>query len=136
MIFDIVFYEDLYVEPDEVVCSYHNVTPTVTDSGIIYYSETLDEYFSLMYFEVSELSPPCILSDGWISIQAVYGDECQFVWRISLEGNSQSYVVFNFNSIRLFYDFCFVFKTDVPEMITLDGSSTGYMEKNKTIQLW
>jgi hypothetical protein len=99
--------------------------------------KTLDEYFSLMYFEVSELSPPCILSDGWISIQAVDGDECTFVWRVSREGNLQSYVGVDFYSIRLLRnsDFCFVLRTDVPEMKTLDGSSTGYYgeEQNYTI---
>jgi len=134
MIFDVVFYEDLNGEPGEVVCSYHDVTPTITDSGLVYYSQTLDDYFSLMYFEVSELSPPCMLSNGWISIQAVDGDECMFVWRISLEGNSQAYIGQRILDTDLVnYDFCFVLRTtDEPEMITLDGPVTGNYGEEQT----
>ncbi len=92
MRFNIVFYEDNEGKPGEVVCSYVNVLPSYTKTGIMYFDPELpEEIFELFYFE-THLDPCCELSSGWVSIQAIYSpDDSGFSWIESPMGNGGSF---------------------------------------------
>jgi len=93
MTFDITFYEDNNSMPGDIVCSYDDVSPTITPTNIKYdWSEVpgLDIY-EMHYFEV-ELSPCCNMSDGWVSIVGTGSDnDCFFSFLCSPDGNSIAY---------------------------------------------
>jgi hypothetical protein len=72
MTFNIVFYEDDNGEPGDVVCSYIDVIPLFTRTGIMYdYPDEPEGPYEMYYFE-TQLDPCCELSEGWVSIQSIY----------------------------------------------------------------
>jgi hypothetical protein len=140
MTFDIIFYEDYNGEPDldTVLFSYTDVIPEITDTGLSYLRTggSDDIYVNLYQFKISQLTPPCTLSDGWISIRGVDGDDCWFFWQESLEANNKFYYGSDkYNFIPWSGDFSLIFKTAVPETITFDGPKSGIIgeEQNYTI---
>ena len=70
-VFTITLYEDDGTgKPGDIVCTYENVMPIITGTGIMYEFPSHPEVegiFELYYYEAS-LSSSCNLSDGWISI--------------------------------------------------------------------
>ena len=75
MDFEIKFYQNAAGTPGAEVCS-HMVTLSGTDTGLVYpgaINWTLFEYSATF-------NSCCNLTDGWISIQAVGGASCWFLW--------------------------------------------------------
>jgi len=91
MTFNIVLYEDYNGKPGKVVCSYVDVLPSYTETGIMYTNPDYpEEIFELFYFK-THLNPCCELSAGWISIQAIYSPtDSGFSWIESPMGNGGS----------------------------------------------
>jgi len=83
--FQIKFYLDSGGMPGTVAYQYDNVVPIITDLGP--YS-----WLWLWYFEVPELLPCAVMSNGWVSIKSMahpYG--CVFLWLNSPMGDYSSY---------------------------------------------
>ena len=70
--FIIGFHEDAGGVPGATVCSY-TVTATRTPTGIFYLGAELNEYSAA-------LAAPCVLVNGWISIEGRGDPECWFLW--------------------------------------------------------
>jgi len=106
MTVDITFYEDDGGEPGAIFCSYDDVIPEYTLTGIMYdYTEFPNGPFELIYFEY-ELNTCCNLSDGWFSIQSIDSDnDCSFCWFESPDGND----IIIQNSIQRTTDVAFIF---------------------------
>jgi hypothetical protein len=94
-VFTITFYlDDGTGKPGDVVCSYENVMPTITETGIIYeYIDDpnyVEEPFMLYYFE-TQLPTCCNLEEGWISIVKTYSpNDCNGGLFESQDGNGRS----------------------------------------------
>ena len=86
MTFNIAFYPDEGGMPGAAVCTYTDVLPTVTSTGIFYAG-----LYEMWYWEIPSLDPCCNLIDGWVSIQSQMNDnDCAFLWASSPQGNGQS----------------------------------------------
>jgi hypothetical protein len=71
------------------ICSYTTV-PMITDTGHDYWSYGV--LYRLYYFEVDNLAPCCVLSQGWVSIQSLPNEEdCAFLWMNSPQGDILAY---------------------------------------------
>ncbi len=91
MTFDIIFFEDEDGMPGNVSCSYDDISPIITPTGIMYdYPDEFPEGpFELYYFE-ADLNPCCNLSNGWVSIIKKYSpNDCTFGWHESPDGNDK-----------------------------------------------
>jgi hypothetical protein len=135
MIFDIIFYGDNNGKPGSEVFVYNDLTAEITDTGIEYVRTGGDEdlYLNLYRFEVTELTPPCTLSNGWISIRGVDGDDEWFFWQESFEGNIQLLHGHDFDDLDTWdADLSLVFRTAVPETITFDGPDEGNYGEEQT----
>jgi subtilisin family serine protease len=126
MTFNIVFYENNNGRPGEMVQTYVNMLPSITDTGIIYTNPDIpNEFFELFYFEV-DLDPSCELSAGWVSIQAIYSPtDSGFSWIESLEGNKELLQYGYGQWLNDTYDFAFMLTDSdgapVPDL-NCDGS--------------
>jgi hypothetical protein len=88
MTFDIIFYEDNDSTPGEIFCTYTNIKPSITATGIMYPE---NPPFELYFFECN-LSSSCNLSTGWISIFSLGSDnDCDFFWLDSLSGYGNAF---------------------------------------------
>ncbi|MFA5251340.1 MAG: hypothetical protein WC454_01995 [Phycisphaerae bacterium] len=85
--FEIVFYEDNAGQPGSAVCSYE-VTADVIPTGMFY---NLIGLIQLNYYSVSNLSPCCLLTDGWVSITGKGDTDCGFLWITSGTGDGISW---------------------------------------------
>jgi hypothetical protein len=89
MAFDIIFYPDIGGLPDtsNPACVYTNVTPTMTNTGLLYAG-----FASLWRFDLI-LNPCCNLTSGWVMIQGVSvgSPDCRFLWLSSPFGDGDSY---------------------------------------------
>ena len=85
MTFNIAFYSNDNGDPGDVVCSYSDISPEITDTGILY----IDMWGVWpLYFFKYDLDSPCGLSEGWVSIQSTGSDyDCIFWWMSSSDGN-------------------------------------------------
>jgi len=120
MTVDITFYEDNGGEPGAIFCSYDNVVPEYTPTGIMYdYPEFPNGPFELIYFEY-ELDTWCNLSDGWFSIQSIDSDnDCSFGWFESPDGND----IIIQNSIQRPTDVAFIFTDGEESAIDINVKS-------------
>ncbi len=83
--FNVAFYEDDGGVPGAMVCTYTDLTPTITGTGLFYAG------FEMYYWEVLSLDPCCTLGDGWVSIQSQMNtNDCAFLWHSSPEGDGES----------------------------------------------
>ena len=82
--FKIKFYHDNAGSPGAEACSY-TVTAQKTDTGLKYEGNafTLYEYSAV-------LTPCCVLTSGWVSIQGFGDPDCWFFWMSSGVGDGQS----------------------------------------------
>jgi hypothetical protein len=78
--FNIAFHENAGGVPGAPVCSY-TVTATRTPTGIFYLGAELNEYST-------GLPVPCVLVNGWISIEGLGDPECWFLWMSAGVGTS------------------------------------------------
>jgi hypothetical protein len=85
---NIKFYPAYGDHPDiySPACEY-TVQPEITNTGVYY-----EDVFELVEYHVT-LDEPCMMTDGWFSIQGVQneGDVCIFLWSASTSGNFLSY---------------------------------------------
>jgi hypothetical protein len=89
MTFNITFYEDNDSMPGDMICSYVDVEPSITATGILY-AEGYN-YLELYFFEY-DLEPCCELSDGWVSVFQTGSDNgCIFCLMQSLDGDGAAY---------------------------------------------
>ncbi len=71
-VFYIDFHKDAGGIPGELICSY-KLDVTRTPTGLDYEGTELNEYSVI-------LPEPCVLTNGWISIQGIGDPECWFLW--------------------------------------------------------
>jgi hypothetical protein len=89
--FNITFYENDGDLPGAVVCSYSDIVPSVTPTGIIYDHPEPYFDFEVYYFSDVELNPCCDLTEGWVSIYSTYSPhDCILGWAESPDGNSNA----------------------------------------------
>jgi hypothetical protein len=85
MLFDIIFYEDDGGAPGAAVCTYSGVSPTF---------EVYDVFagaYTGYHWSVDVLDPPCVLEEGWVSIQSVSSpNDCSFLWSGSPDGDGDA----------------------------------------------
>lgn len=81
----VTFYQDDGGTPGAPACGPYTVSPTVTDTGLVYGGWRLYE-FSV------DISPTCALSSGWVSILSTGGDpDCWLLWMSSPDGDGACY---------------------------------------------
>jgi len=87
MPFSIGFFPDSAGYPaSAAICSYEvNLAPTAT--GLRYF--LLGRTFEMLYYS-TDLTPPCSLLSGWVSVQGVGNPNCWFLWISSPIGNRAS----------------------------------------------
>ena len=98
MTFNISFHkDDGSGMPGDIVCSYIDVLPSMTETSIYYWS-WVGFYKQLYYFEY-DLDPCCELLNGWVSI-ACTGNKVDghFLWMRSNSGNNQFWQADKFGS--------------------------------------
>jgi hypothetical protein len=78
--FNIAFHVNAGGVPGAQVCSY-TLTATRTPTGILYLGAELNEYSVA-------LPDPCVLVNGWISIEGLGDPECWFLWMSAGVGTS------------------------------------------------
>jgi hypothetical protein len=80
--FEIEFYPADGNQPDiaNPFRVYNGLMPTVVHTGILY--DTYYGALELNQYDI-DLTPGCIIFNGWISIQATDGDSCVFLWMSS-----------------------------------------------------
>jgi len=98
MTFNISFYkDDGSGMPGDIVCSYVDVLPSMTETGIYYWS-WVGFYKQLYYFEY-DLDPCCQILDGWVSIVCTGNKiDGHFLWMRSNYGNNQFWQADKFGS--------------------------------------
>jgi hypothetical protein len=92
LVFDISFYsdppDDPTLPPTELVCTYEDVLPAqIIGTGLYYVG------FEMYFFDGAELSSPCELTEGWVSIQSKssgQGDDW-LLWASAKTGDGYSY---------------------------------------------
>jgi uncharacterized membrane protein len=95
LVFDITFYsdppDDPTLPPDQVACTYLDVSPTVVPTGI--YFTTSAGTFEMYFFTGVELDPICNLPEGWVSIQSKSAGQGYdwFLWASAKTGDGFSY---------------------------------------------
>ncbi|UCF50286.1 MAG: hypothetical protein JSU91_02040 [Thermoplasmatales archaeon] len=88
MIFDITFYHDDGTgKPGDEACSYKDMEPSITPTGISYEIFGSTGILELYYFEI-DIDPCCQLSDGWVSVFKTYNpSDCVFAWLTCPDAN-------------------------------------------------
>ncbi|MBN2445957.1 MAG: thrombospondin type 3 repeat-containing protein, partial [Phycisphaerae bacterium] len=71
--FNIAFYEDDDGRPGAALCTY-------TVDAMVYEYDIYYDDLELLAFLVTDLSPCCAVSEGWVSIQGAGDPDCMFVW--------------------------------------------------------
>ena len=101
MKFNIIFYTGSGSQPGTVVWSYIDVAYSFSYTGIKY---NYGDWYYMYYFEAT-LNPCCDLSNGWVSIQNIYGpNDYLFLLINSIDVNLLCYQ----NSYKYIYDVSFI----------------------------
>jgi len=87
MEFEIIFYEDNSGTPGNIEITFSNITPTYTDTQLIY-----ADLYKLYYFQ-TDISTEVSLVDGWISIQSTSSPDNSW---LLLPGSPEG----NFNALQ------------------------------------
>ncbi len=82
----ISFHPDVGGVPAPVPTCTYTVTPTRTDTGLVYAPAGYPSAYPLYRYDV-DLDPCCVLPSGWTTIQGLGASPCFFVWLTSPLGD-------------------------------------------------
>jgi len=86
MTFDLLFFDDVDGQPGAEVCAFTGLTPTMTDTGLLYAG------FPLYYWEATNLTPACETGRAsWVSVKSLANtNDCGLLWTTSPIGDGMS----------------------------------------------
>lgn len=126
--FEIEFFADAGGQPGAWVNTYYLTVEAVTPVGTVGYA-----LYDLYEFDV-DLPTPCVLRDGWISIQGAGAPECWFVWMPAGGGDGRSWGQHGgwYGDVGFFpFDLAFCLLTDgVPTFGSCCDDETGECQEN------